>query len=329
MFSHLRFRALCAFLMLAAVPAMSQAAHAAPRHVIVIAMENKDSFKASDKSRSYVYGNADAAPYLNHVLPKQGARALNYIDDLPGLPSQPHYIEMEAGTNEFADTAFTCDRDPGKKCDPLSDRKNWTESRDHLTAQLEDAGRSWMTYQEGIDPQTTGACPVHSDGFYAVKHNPFVYFADVAGAPPSGDNANCIAHTRRLSNFMGDMQSGKLADYVFITPDLCHDMHGASDCEDNLVAEGDAFLAGFLPRVVDWSKRNDAVIFLVWDEGKRGLRMPFYALGSGVKQGYESKVEYSHRSVVKTVERIFGLPTLPAVKDANDLEDMFEPGVLP
>lgn len=316
--------AVAAFCVALAIPAQ-----AAPRHVIVIAMENKDSVKASDKSQSYVYGNDEAAPYLNGTLAAEGARALNYVDNLPGLHSQPHYIEMEAGTNEFADTTFTCDKDPGSKCDMLSGRKNWTTSRDHLVAQLTDAGRSWMTYQESIDPDRTGACPVNSDGQYAVKHNPFVYFADVAGAPPAADNENCIAHTRDLSQFIPDMQAGKLADYVFITPDLCHDMHGAGDCLYNLVADGDGFLAGFLPPVIDWAKANDAVIFLVWDEGKRGLTMPFYALGAGVKPGHESKVEYSHRSLVKTVGRIFGLPELAAVKDANDFADLFEKGALP
>ena len=37
---------------------------------------------------------------------------------------------------------------------------------------------------------------------------------------------------------MADMQSGQLANYVFITPNLCHDMHGETGCSDNTVAAG-------------------------------------------------------------------------------------------
>ena len=44
---------------------------------------------------------------------------------------------------------------------------------------------------------------------------------------------------------------------------------------------------------------------------------------------YESKVRYSHRSVLKTIDRIFGLPVLDAVRDVPDLSDIFEPGILP
>ena len=67
----------------------------------------------------------------------------------------------------------------------------------------------------------------------------------------------------------------------------------------------------------------------MWDEGKKGLKPPFYAAGAGVKPGYASDTRYSHRSVVKTIGRIFGLPQLDSVKSATDLSDMFKPGVLP
>jgi len=313
---------------LARLAVLTVGATAAPKHVIVIAMENKDAGKSSDKSRGYIYGNLKDAPYLNSTLAAEGARSLNFTDELAAFNSQPHYIAMEAGTNKFADTTFTCDNDPLKNCGLLSDKPNWTRSTEHLVTQLETAELSWMTYQEDIDPKTTGACPIRSAGHYAAKHNPFVYFADVAGAPPDKDNANCIAHTRELGQFMGDLQSGKLASYVFITPNLCHDMHGDLGCGGNAVALGDAFLKSFLPPVVDWAKQNDAVVFVVWDEGQRGLKLPFYAAGVGVKQGHESKVAYSHRSLVKTIGRIFGLPQLASVKTANDLADMFKPGVL-
>lgn len=318
-------------LLAAAIAAGLPAAAAAPKHVIVIAMENKDAEKPSGKSHNYIYGNTADAPYLNGTLAAAGAHAVNFMDEYSAYNSQPHYIVMEAGTNVFADTTFTCDKDPTKSCGYIAGQPNWTKSNAHLTAQIEAARPplTWMTYQEDINPETTGACPIHSAGHYAAKHNPFVYFADIAGAPPAADNPHCIAHTRDLGRFAADMQSGKLANYVFITPNLCHDMHGKAGCRDDTVAAGDDFLKSFLPPVIDWASANDAVIFVMWDEGKKGLKLPFYAAGAGVKQGYASVARYSHRSVVKTIGRIFGLPELDAVKGATDLSDMFAKGVLP
>ena len=106
-------------------------------------------------------------------------------------------------------------------------------------------------------------------------------------------------------------------------------MHGGSHCDDNKIAAGDDFLKNFLPPLLSWAKDNDAVVFVTWDEGSRGTSLPFLAAGAGVRAGHESTVEYTHASVLRTVERIFGLPILDAVKGNTDLADMFEPGVLP
>jgi hypothetical protein len=151
----------------------------------------------------------------------------------------------------------------------------------------------------------------------------------VSGKPPSPDNEYCAAHTRGLDRFAQDMKSNDLANYVFVTPDSCHNMHGGSHCDDNKIETGDDFLKNFLPPLLSWAEQNDAVVFVTWDEASRGHSMPFFAAGAGVRKGHESVVEYTHASVLHTVERIFGLPILDAVKGSTDLSDMFEPGVLP
>jgi len=321
---------MCLLFVLFCIASLTVPCAAAPRHIIVIAMENKD---ASDRAgdHEYIYGNKDA-PYINGELSAQAARATNFVDDTNAHLSQPHYIQMLAGRTVFHDADFACDHDPLEPCSDSTKRQNWTTSSGHLMAQLDaarDPALTWMTYQEGYNPGKTGACPIHSDGLYAVKHNPFVYFADVSGDPPSTENGYCIAHTRELGQFEADMKAGTLANFVFITPDLCNDMHGASSCPNRTVAHGDRFLGSFLPPIVVWAKKNDAIIFVTWDESSGSRTMPFFIAGAGVKAGYVSDVKYSHSSELRTAERIFGLPVLNAVKDAFDFSDMFEPGILP
>ena len=48
-----------------------------------------------------------------------------------------------------------------------------------------------------------------------------------------------------------------------------------------------------------------------------------------VKPGYTSTVAFTHSSLVKTIEEIFGLPILSTVASANDFADLFQPGTLP
>src|SRR5262249_20588532 len=110
--------------------------------VFVIAMENHDAGE--------IYGNTKDAPYLNNTLLPAYSHATNFTNELPSLPSEPHYVWMEAGTNKFTDHTFTGDGDATKT--------NSTKSKAHLATQIRNAssGITWMAYQEGIT-NATGA----------------------------------------------------------------------------------------------------------------------------------------------------------------------------
>ncbi len=83
------------------------AAGAHTQVVFVIAFENE--------SQDAVYGNS-SAPYINKQLIPQYARGMAFTDPLPdSIPSEPHYVWMEAGTNAFSDATFTDDSDPDSR----------------------------------------------------------------------------------------------------------------------------------------------------------------------------------------------------------------------
>jgi hypothetical protein len=302
----------------AGVAGVAAGAGSSIKHVFVITMENE--------SAAAIYGSAHA-PYINtELLPKYG-HANGFDDPLPdNIPSEPHYVWMEAGTNRFSDATFTTDADPSAA--------NSTASTAHLTTQMRAASPavSWMSYQEGLDA-TTGACPVQSAGVYVAKHDPFVFFDDVAGSPPAKDNAFCAAHHRPYDSgaFAADLMTGNVAQYNFITPDLCHDMHGNAKCPGgDDIAAGDRWLSTELPRIIDYANANDGVIFIVWDEPVGGsTRIPFLVIGPHVKPGYANDLRYTHGSFTKTIERIFGLPVLPTVAGDTDFGDFFEAGFYP
>ena len=286
---------------------------AAPRHVLVIAFENTD--------RDQLYGNSAEAPFLNGALLTRAARALNFIDPLPlAVPSEPHYVLMEAGTRDFPDHRFENDADPAAA--------NSTAATSHLVTQLEAAGLDWATYQQSQDAAEHGACPVHSDRPYAAKHNPFVFFQDVSGLPPARDTARCAAHHRPYDELLADAAAGRLPAYTFVTPDLCHDMHERCGFV-NRIRRGDRWAASMLPALEAWAQDNNGLILLVWDEGQETNRLPFFALGPAVRAGTTVTGSIDHRSLLRTVEELFNLPPLPAVKDAASLKPFLRADAYP
>jgi hypothetical protein len=302
-------------------PSCAGAPAPAPAHlpyVFVIAMENEPA--------AAIYGSA-SAPYINGTLLPRYARADAFADPLPdALPSEPHYVWMEAGTNAFADVTFTTDDDPSAS--------NSTRSTAHLVTQMGAASPAvgWRSYQQSMSA-ATGACPVVSAGLYAAKHNPFVFFQDVAGSPPSPSNAFCAAHHRAFSTttLAADLAAGDVAPYTFITPDGCNDMHDNTGCVvSDPILRGDMFLQANMPLLINFVNANGGVIFIVWDEPIGGSTLiPFLAVGPGVKPGYAGQVAYNHGSLTRTVEEVFGLPILPTVAGVNDLGDLFQPGAFP
>jgi hypothetical protein len=277
-------------------------------------MENHDAEE--------IYQDTDNAPYI-HALMAQYAHTENFDDELPlEIPSEGHYVWMEAGTHHFSDALFDDDSPPSSSVSTGSTR--------HLVTQIRNAhnGLTWMSYQEGLN-EDTGACPIQRSGFYVPKHNPFVFFRDISGDPPSKDNAYCAAHHKPYSALQADL-AGELASYVFITPDECHDMHSEGGCpEENPIRTGDRWLKAELPRLIAYADKHAAVIFITFDEGGSTSKLPFIAVGSMIKPHYTGTERYSHSSQLKSVELILGLPPLPTVASSNDLSDLFKPGAFP
>jgi hypothetical protein len=284
------------------------------KHVFVIAFENHG---AAD-----IYGNTTHAPYINNTLLPIAGRASNFIDKLPQLDSEPHYVWMEAGTNAFADHTFTGDSDPSKT--------NSTSSKAHLATQITAAGSTWFSYQEGIN-STTGGCPVASSGNYAAKHDPFVFFQDLAGATPAKTSAACVAHHKPLTSLASDLTNNTVGAYNFITPNLCHDMHSNSCTgSSDPIKQGDTWLSQNVPAILNYINANQGVLLIVWDEpvGSTGT-IPLIVLGPHVIANHVSTVSYSHGSLVKSVEQILGLPTLATVTGDNTFGDFFQTGFYP
>jgi len=94
------------------------------------------------------------------------------------------------------------------------------------------------------------------------------------------------------------------------------------------VRNGDTWLAQAVPPILQSAAyRNGGALFITWDEAEGGGDGPIglIALSPFAKGGgYVSTAHYTHSSLLRTVQEIFGLtPLLGAAAQAPDLSDLF------
>ena len=256
---------------------------------------------------SQILGSKNA-PYINSLLPK-ASHAEQYFNP-PGIhPSLPNYLWLEAGTN----FGILDDNPPSV---------NSQTTTQHLVTFLQNKGITWKTYQENIDGLT---CPLATAGEYAVKHNPFVYFDDVTGNQ-NPNSAECISHVRPFTEMANDLATGNVAQYNFITPNLCDDMHDRCKPIHNAIAQGDTWLSQNLPTILNSAAYQTGAAFITWDEAATGdgpigmIVLSPFAKGAG----YQNSIHYTHGSTLRTFQEIFGVtPFLGDAANQTDLGDLF------
>lgn len=270
--------------------------------VFVLVFENKAWCQIEGSS---------SAPYINGTLLTQGVRATQYKGPRNGglHPSEPNYIWMEAGDT----LGIVNDDDPDQ---------NHQATTDHLVTQMKNSGVTWRSYQEDI---TGTECPLSSVGHYKPKHNPMVFFDDVTD---TNDPASqyCIDHNRPLTQLETDLAAGTVAQYNFITPNQCSDMHDKCAPLNDDIKQGDDFLAEWIPKITASSAFADGgAIFVTWDEATLAVPCCITAncpIGMIVLSpvakagGYTNTIAYDHSSFLKTMQDVFSLS--PYIRHAGD-----------
>jgi hypothetical protein len=268
--------------------------------VFVIIMENHNWTGDGNLS---IFQNP-AAPYINNVLLPASSYASNY-NNPPGMhPSLPNYLWLEAGSN------FGVLNDNGPDVNSQS-------TSQHLVALLEAANISWNSYEERA---TQGVCPMNADW-----HDAFGFFDDInQGLDPN--SAQCAAHVHPYSQFLTDLAANQQAQYNFIIPNLCDQMH--KSCQGgNPIAQGDTWLSQNVPAILgSQAYRSGGALFLLFDEAHKGDGpIPLIVLSPFAKgHGYTNSIHYNHGSTLRTVEEIFGVtPLLGDAANESDLSDLF------
>lgn len=265
-------------------------------HFVLIVLENRELGE--------VIGDA-TAPYLQ-ALAHKGVLATDY--HAIAHPSLPNYISLLAGG-------------------PLGIASDCTNCQAHGTTlidQLEGAHVGWRAYMEGMPaPCYHGA----ESGGYAKRHDPFMYFPQIASNP-----SRC-RKVVPLADLASDLRRATLPPFAWVSPNLCDDGH---DCANASVSR---FLARLVPYLLA-SLGPAGTLAVVWDEGSSdsgccghaaGGRVPLILLGPRVVAGAHLSAPADHYSLLALIEDSFGLARLRGAACActPSLDGAFQQGSPP
>jgi phosphatidylinositol-3-phosphatase len=258
--------------------------------IAVIVLENKEY--------NQIIGRA-GAPYLN-ALARQGAVAANYYAITH--PSLPNYLALTGGST----FGFS-----GHDCGTCS------VSQPNLIDELDAARISWKVYAEDM-PSTCSAAV--TAGAYARRHDPFLYYRDVANNPT---RCRFVVSTTTLTR---DLADHSLPRFVWVVPNICNDAHSCS------TYTGDRYLRAIVPRLLA-ELGPSGLLFVTFDEGAtnlgccgvaKGGHVLTLVAGPGARAGARSMTPYDHYSLLRTIEDLWGLPrlagaALPSTQPMTDL----------
>jgi acid phosphatase len=242
----------------------------------------------AEKEYGNVLGNA-RMPYFN-VL----ASAYTVLENYHAVahPALPNYLALISGDTHGL----------------TSDCEDCSIDAPALPDLIEQSGRSWRTYQESM-PEP---CFAGSTVLYLQEHNPFVYLDAIRLRPQ-----RCAESVVPFGQLDIDIANGRLPDFIFITPNVCH---SGRDCA---LDQADLWLDSTMDRLVPALENEGQpyLIFLVWDQGRTdqgccglpepaGGRVPAVLISPLVKTGYRDPTPYTHYSLLKTIAESWGLSFL-------------------
>jgi phosphatidylinositol-3-phosphatase len=299
-------------------------------HVFVLMMENQSFDNLVGRDLVNASGNPTTpdTPFITNLATTGSGLSTLYFGVTH--PSLPNYLSQVAGSYfGVQDDNPSCyaEPPPGPGCHAIN--------ATNLVDQLETAGMTWKVLEQsmprvgfrGVQWPKSG-----SPRLYAQKHNPFMYFSDIASNPTR--LANIVPMTP--ANLAATIASPPT--FTYIVPDQCHDMHGTTTCTsfDDLLREGDRTVKRIVTQIAaSPAFTASSVIFVVWDEDDYSSKLGCCSSVSNRGGGHtlmmvvdkntswrSDSIPRNHYSMLKTIEEGLGLTPLAHAGD-SDVTDLF------
>jgi phosphatidylinositol-3-phosphatase len=258
---------------------------------VLVVVEENHSYAQMKKGMPFLAGLASKYGYATHWT------ALAH-------PSLPNYLGIAGGTT----FGILDDRSPAAHTADIG-------SAQSVFDQAITAGKSAGTYAETMpDNCHVYDYPDRSVGTpkYAVRHNPWVYFAK--------GRKGCLAHDRGLGAFAGDAAHNALPNVGFLIPNLDHDAH------DGSLAAADSWLKQQLTPVLRSSDFTSGKLVVVVTADEDDKHSGNVVLTSVLTPRISHKVvatPLTHYSLTRFIDQVLGVKPLHNGASAPDLRKAF------
>lgn len=155
---------------------------------------------------------------------------------------------------------------------------------------IEASGHTWKAFAEDATGSGCGLNPPRGE-----DHFPFLSYTTITSNSARcanllpGSSAEVIAALNAGTNF------------IWLTPNDCNNMH---DCS---VSTGDSWLQSWVPRLLSAMGGKKAALFVTYDEGYLSPPLVYSGFsGPAAKQAYKSTAAYTHYSLLKLIEDVWG-----------------------
>src|SRR2546425_647484 len=188
-------------------------------------------------------------------------------------PSQPNYIAI-LGASTFGVSG---------------DGNHPNLNHPTLVDLIENSGHTWNAIAEG----SGSGCSINPDR--GEDHFPFLSYTTITGSP-----ARCAnLHSGGSTDVVAALNAG--TNFVWFTPTDQHNMH------DNSVSSGDAWLQSWVPGLLTAMGSKKAALIIMFDEAYTSPPYIYMSFsGPATKLAYNSTASYTHYSLLKLIEDVWG-----------------------
>lgn len=225
------------------------------------------------------------------------ARRFGYADDYVGVgyPSLPNYIAITSGSTH----GITDDGSPSDH--PLDGPSVFGEALA--------AGETATVYADGMPSN----CALdNGGGDYAVKHNPWAYYAS--------ERSQCRSHDVPATRLGDDAAGGNLPEAGMVVPNMCHDAH---DCD---LAVADGWLRDTLREVFagpDWRSGHLAVVVTADTDDQKEDNHVLTVVAHPSQHGNVVHERLDHYSLCRLYAEVLHVRPLGNAATATSMADSF------